>query len=227
MNLNIINCLEIINIKKDDKDKWVKYYHLETKKYYDYLINLLPKNQNILEIGCGGGVSYEENKKQLIKLNNNYTCIDIYKNAIENCKTNDKLKYVKFLHKDIHSYKGKELGKFDILILIQSYVQIPNIYNVFEKYFKHNPNGYIMMINTIYPSVLVKPSEFIKNIFLPNVFNYYCVISESLTLEKIELLKNNLSRKCVNIKLENSISGMNEYLTIIYNNTVINGESIH
>jgi len=72
-----------------------------------------------------------------------------------------------------------------------------------------------MMVNTIYPSILVKPTEYIKNEFLPNFFNYYCVISESLTLEKIELLTNSLSRKCINVKLENSVSGMNEYLTII------------
>ena len=211
----IINCLEIITIKKDDKNKWEKYYYLETQKYYDYLINLLPKNQNILEIGSGGGKFYEENKKKIINLNNKYTCIDIDKNAIEKCKSNDKIKYVNFLHKDIHSYKRKELGNFDILILIQSYVQIPKIQKVFENYFKYNANGYIMMINTIYPPILVKPTEFIKNDFLPNILNYDCVISESLTLEKIEFLTNSLSRKCINIKLENSISGMNEYLTII------------
>jgi SAM-dependent methyltransferase len=211
---NIINCIELLHIKKNDKDKWEKYYFLETKKYYDYLLHLLPKNQNILEIGSGGGKFYEENETKLINLNNNYTCIDIDKNAIEKCKSKNS-KYVHFLHKDIHSYKGKELGNFDILILIQSYVQIPKIYKVFEKYFKHNQNGYIMMINTIYPPVLVKPTEFIKNEFLPNFFNYDCVISESLTLEKIKLLTKNLSRSCINIKLKNSTSGLNEYLTII------------
>ena len=56
---------------------------------------------------------------------------------------------------------------------------------------------------------------YIKNYFLPNIFNYDCVISESLTLEKIKLLANALSRKCVNIKLEKNVIGMNEYLTII------------
>ena len=215
MNPDILSCLELLNNKKNDKKKWEKYYYLETKKYYDYLINLIPKNQNILEIGSGGGKFFEENAKKLKGLDNTYTCIDIDENAIENCNSNDKINYVTFLHKNIHSYKGKELGKFDILILIQSYVQIPKIYNVFKKYFKHNPNGYIMMVNTIYPSILVKPTEYIKNEFLPNFFNYDCVISESLTLEKIKLLNNSLSRKCINIKLENSVSGMNEYLTVI------------
>jgi 2-polyprenyl-3-methyl-5-hydroxy-6-metoxy-1,4-benzoquinol methylase len=216
MNANIINCIKLLNIKNNDKDKWNKYYHLETKKYYDYFLKLIPKNQNILEIGSGGGVFYEENVEKLIKLNNNYTCIDIDKNSIEKCKSNDSNKYVNFLHKDIHSYKGKELGKFDILFLIQSYVQIPKIHKVFGKYFKHNPNGCIMMINTIYPPILVIPTEFIKNVFLPKIFNYDCVISESLTLKKIKLLENTLSKKIINIKIENSVSGMDEYLTIIH-----------
>lgn len=150
MITNIINCLEIINIKKDDKDKWVKYYNLETKKYYDYLLNLIPKNQNILEIGSGGGMFYEENLLKLIKLNNKYTCIDIDKNAIENCKSNDKIKLVKFLHKDIHSYKGKELGKFDILILhlrtlktpifLQTYICKKIFKNIFVWVYRVNGN---------------------------------------------------------------------------------------
>lgn len=54
-----------------------------------------------------------------------------------------------------------------------------------------------------------------KTNYKPNIFNYDCVIAESLTLEKIELLTNSLSRKSINIKLENNVIGMNEYLTII------------
>jgi hypothetical protein len=71
------------------------------------------------------------------------------------------------------------------------------------------------MVNTIYPSIMVKPTEYIKNDLLPNMFDYDCVIAESLTLEKIELLTNALSRKCINIKIDNSICNMDEYLTIL------------
>lgn len=50
-----MDIIKILSIQKKDKHKWVKYYELETYKYYDYIINILPNNQNILEIGSGGG----------------------------------------------------------------------------------------------------------------------------------------------------------------------------
>ena len=50
-----MDIIKLLSIKKDDEQKWVKYYGLETYRYYDYVINILPNNQKILEIGSGGG----------------------------------------------------------------------------------------------------------------------------------------------------------------------------
>lgn len=50
-----MDIIKLLSIQKEDKNKWVKYYELETYKYYDYIINIIPNNQRILEVGSGGG----------------------------------------------------------------------------------------------------------------------------------------------------------------------------
>ena len=45
----MMNAIKLLTIQKDDKQKWVKYYELETHRYYDYILNFIPNNQNILE----------------------------------------------------------------------------------------------------------------------------------------------------------------------------------
>jgi hypothetical protein len=50
-----MDIIKLLSIQKEDKQKWVKYYELETYKYYDYIINILPNNHSILEVGSGGG----------------------------------------------------------------------------------------------------------------------------------------------------------------------------
>ena len=83
-----MDIIKLLTIKKDDNQKWIKYYELETYKYYDYIIkmDILPCNKNILEIGGGGGIFYSKYKDELTKKNNKYTCIDIHKKSIEYAK---------------------------------------------------------------------------------------------------------------------------------------------
>ena len=59
-----MDIIRVLSIKKKDKYKWVKYYEIETYKYYDYIIkmDILPSNKNILEIGSGGGIFYSKYK---------------------------------------------------------------------------------------------------------------------------------------------------------------------
>ena len=206
-----MDIIKLLTIKKDDKQKWVKYYDLETYKYYDYILNRLPYNKSILEVGCGGGVFYYKNKDVLIKKNNRYTCIDIDAPSIEYAK--QKCNYVDFFVKDICDLTEKELSYYDLLLLVQSYIQIPNIEKVFKKYFKAKPNGCIMMINTIFPDAFCRVSTLIKETVLPSQKN---IIRSSLSLEKIKTLEVYLHRKITNIKICKSLSGFDEYLTIIY-----------
>ena len=208
-----MDIIKILSIQKEDKNKWVKYYDLETYKYYDYIINLIPNNQNILEIGSGAGIFYSKYKNILTKRKNKYTCIDIDKESIKYSKK--KCNYVDFYVRDISSFTKKEFKKFDLLLLIQSYIQIPNIENIFKRYFKANPNGSIMMINTIFPNVLSYLANICKTHILPAILNNNCVTGKALTLNEIEKIGNYLYRKITNIYICKSLSGFDEYLTII------------
>lgn len=208
--MDIINCIKMLSIQKEDKQKWVKYYELETYKYYDYIINILPNNQSILEVGSGGGVFYSKHKEILTKRNNKYTCIDIDEPSIEYSK--QKCDYVDFFVKDICDFTEKDLKQYDLLLLIQSYIQIHNIEDVFKKYFKANPNGCIIMINTIVPDILCDVATQIKTTLLPYQKN---ITRKSLSLQKINTLEMYLGRTITNINICKSLSGFDEYLTII------------
>ena len=205
-----MDIIKLLSIQKEDKNKWVKYYELETYKYYDYIINIIPNNQSILEVGSGGGVFYSKHKNILTKRNNKYTCIDIDKPSIKYSK--NKCDYVDFYVRDICDFTEKEFKQFDLLLLVQSYIQIPNIENVFKRYFKANPNGCIMMINTIFPNVLCDVATQIKEKILPYNKN---ITRTSLSLQKINTLEKYLERKITNINICKSLSDFDEYLTII------------
>jgi len=205
-----MDIIKLLSIKKEDKQKWVKYYELETYKYYDYIINILPNNQSILEVGSGGGVFYSKHKDILTKRDNKYTCIDIDEPSIEYSKR--KCDYVDFFVKDIRDFTEKDFKQYDMLLLIQSYIVIPNIENVFKTYFKANPNGCIMMINTIFPDMLSGVVSKIKPYF-SKMDN--CNHSKALTLNDTDELGTCLDRKITNINICKSLSGFDEYLTII------------
>jgi SAM-dependent methyltransferase len=206
----IMDIIKLLSIQKEDKEKWVKYYDLETYKYYDYIINILPNNQSILEVGSGGGVFYSKRKDILTKRNNKYTCIDIYEPSIEYSK--QKCDYVDFFVKDICDFTEEDFKQYDMLMLIQSYIVIPNIENVFKKYFKANPNGCIMMINTIFPHVFRNPINVVKKCLSSISDMNYGI---ALTLNDIDELETYLGRKITNINICKNLSGFDSYLTII------------
>ena len=205
-----MDIIKLLTIKKDDNQKWIKYYELETYKYYDYIIPLLPYNKNILEVGSGGGVFYSKHRAILTQRNNRYTCIDLDEPSI--AYSQQKCDYVNFFVKDIRDFTEKELKYYDVLLFVQSYIQIPNGEKVFKKYFKANPNGRIMMINTIFPDSFCWLSTAMKEIFFPPQKN---ITRTSLSLEKIKALELYLARTTKNTKICESLSGFDEYLTII------------
>ena len=45
-----MDIIKLLSIQKEDKQKWVKYYELETYKYYDYIINY--QNQKWFKSNC-------------------------------------------------------------------------------------------------------------------------------------------------------------------------------
>ena len=148
----------------------------------------------------------------MTKRNNKYTCIDIEEANIKYSK--QRCEYVDFYLKDICDFTEKELKKFDLILLVQSYIQITNIHLVFKKYFKANPNGCIMMVNTIFPTLLSGIANISKTHLFPIMFNN-CFSGNALTIEQIDDLGHYLKRKIININICKSLSGFDEYLTII------------
>jgi 2-polyprenyl-3-methyl-5-hydroxy-6-metoxy-1,4-benzoquinol methylase len=208
-----MDVIKLLSIKKKDKNKWVKYYEVETYKYYDYILDILPSNKNILEIGSGGGIFYSKYKDLLIQKNNKYTCIDIHKQSIEYCKK--KCNYVDFYVKDICDFTKKDLEEFDVLLLVQSYIQISDIDKIFKKFFEVNPNGRIIMVNTIFPVILSKFIQNIKTHVIPKIANNDCVTGKALTKYEIKKLEKYLNRKIKNTIIYTSLIGFPQYLTEI------------
>lgn len=208
--MDIINFL---SIRKNDKHKWVKYYELETHKYYDYIVDILPANTTILEIGSGGGVFYNKHKHALLAKNNKYTGIDINEDNI--IYSNDNCDYVDFRVEDVSSYTESEFQQFNVLLLVQSYIQIPNIEDIFKRYFLANPNGSIIMVNTIFPDFLGKTMTVLKTHVLPFIFNNDCVSGKALTIKNLDQLSVYLDKEITNSKICKSLSGFDEYVTII------------
>lgn len=201
--------IQILSIQPNDKEKWVKYYNLETYKYYDYILNIIPNNQNILEIGSGGGVFYNKNKDILVKRNNKYTCIDIDECSIEYSKEN--CDYVNFYIKDANELSDEELKSFDILLLVQSYMVINNSKDLLKRYFDNNPNGCVMIVYTSIPDCLVEISNMIRNILSNSKMSY----GRSITLNEIDELGKYLNKKITNINICKNLIQLDEYLTII------------
>ena len=82
-------------------------------------------------------------------------------------------------------------------------------------YFRANPNGCIMMINTIFSSLMSGIATLIKTHVLPLIFNNDCVSGKALTLNDIDNLGQYLDRHITNIYICNNLIGFSEYLTII------------
>ena len=72
-----------------------------------------------------------------------------------------------------------------------------------------------MMINTIFPDILSNIISICKTHILPIVLNNNCVSGIALTLHNIEKLGHFLGRTITNIYICKSLSGFDEYLTII------------
>lgn len=208
-----MDVIKFLSIQQDDEQKWVKYYNLETNKYYDYIINMLPNNQSMLEVGSGGGVFYSKYRDVLTNRNNKYTCIDIDAPSIEYSTQN--CNYVDFFVKNVCDVTVKDFKQYDLLLLIQSYIQIPNIECVFKRYFDANPNGCIMMVNTIFPNVISNIAAICKTHLLPLLLNNDCIRGRALTLRDIDELGSYLGRTVTNINFCKSLAGFDEYLTII------------
>lgn len=214
--LNIINIPHVYRFLTHDKNnpnRYRNYYEIETKMLYKYIVNnnIFKRNQNILEIGCGGGIFYEEHKNYLIRRNNNYTCIDIDEPSINISK--QKVDYVNFIAMDIHNYSIKELGKYDIILLVQTYMCVPNMIKILENYFKENQNGKVIMIHTIFPEYLTEISNVYREIIMKKYFGVDWGKSMTLNhmIEISKILKRHLTYTIIG---KSPLHSMNEYIMI-------------
>ena len=112
---------------------------------------------------------------------------------------------------DLHDYPINELAKHDILLMIQTYVCIPNIDNVLQNYFKENPKGKIIIINTIFPNHLTQISDLCREIIVKGIFNENW--GKALTLDKMIETSKKLNRKLTyDIIGKSPLSGADEYI---------------
>ena len=195
-------------------NRYRDYYGIETQMLYKYLVdnNILKRNQNILEVGCGGGIFYEEYKPYLKGLKNKYTCIDIDKPSIKISKQN--VDYVNFKCLDIHDYPINELVKHDVILMVQTYICVPNINKVIKQYFKQKPNGKIIIMNSIVPEYLIGISNFGRDFIAKGWFGVDW--GKALTLDYIMKMSKRINRNLrYKIVGQSPISGHDEYIMII------------
>ena len=64
--MDIRKVFRLITFTRNKPSRYREYYDMETKPWYEYLVesNVLKRNQNILEIGCGGGY-FTKNMKHI------------------------------------------------------------------------------------------------------------------------------------------------------------------
>jgi hypothetical protein len=110
--------------------------------------------------------------------------------------SNDNCDYVDFRVKDVSSYTESEFQQFNVLLLA-------------------NPNGSIIMVNTIFPDFLGKTMTVLKTHVLPFIFNNDCVSGKALTIKNLDQLSVYLDKEITNSKICKSLSGFDEYVTII------------
>jgi len=122
---------------------------------------------------------------------------------------------VDFYVKDICDFTKKDLEEFDVLLLVQSYIQISNIDKIFKNFFEVNPNGRIIMVNTIFPVILSKFIQNIKTHVIPKIANNDCASGKALTKYEIKKLEKFLNRKIKNTIISTSSIGFPQYLTEI------------
>ena len=103
------------------------------------------KNLDILDLGCGGGLTCEP----LAKLGGNITGLDFVKENVEIAKKHSiksKLK-IKYIHADIDIIKIKQ--KFDLILVLEVLEHLQNWENFIKKLKKNlKPNG-VLIISTI------------------------------------------------------------------------------
>ena len=159
-----------------------------------------------------GGVFYEEYEKYLKGLNNQYTCMDIEETPLTQArKIAD---YVDFKCLDIHDYPKNELGKHDVILMVQTYICVPNIDNVINRYFKENPNGKIIIINQVYPEYLSGISNIGREVIAKGWFgvNWGKALTLNYMIEMSKRMKRHLT---YNIIGKSNLSGHDEYIMIL------------
>ena len=209
--MDLSKVYRLLTINPKDPDRYRIYYENATQPLYKYLVdnNVLKQNKDILEIGCGGGVFYEEYRSYLQKLRNRYTCIDIDLPSISISKT--KVDYVDFRCLDIHDYTA--LRKHNVILMVQSYTCIPNIDKVLKRYFKHNRSGKVIIINTIFPEYLTGIQNICREVVIKGWFgvNWGKALTLNHMIDLSKRLKTSLRFK---IMRQNNL-GNDEYIFIL------------
>jgi ubiquinone/menaquinone biosynthesis C-methylase UbiE len=123
------------------------YSHRDLNKFngeLDKLIDLLPRNGHVLDVGCGAGIP---TGKYLVNRGLKVTGIDISDTMLEMARKN--VPEADFINKDMNSLDFNE-NSFDGIISVYALFHVPknNHPNIFEQFFKILKPGGILLINT-------------------------------------------------------------------------------
>jgi SAM-dependent methyltransferase len=177
-----------------------KKFALSTPNLFNSVLNTLPINSTILDMGCGSGVCYKNNDtlNLIIKSNFKITGVDINKIALskfqERINKNSLGSKVKLCCGDIMTMK---LEKYDYIIFSESAPTIPknDLHKIVFYITKNllNENGKIIFINNL----VDKPQKITK--FLKPKLKYITSIDFGRTLTKLDFdelgYDNNMSVK--------------------------------
>ena len=132
----------------------------------------IPDNSRILDVGIGTGYTYAKNSNYIKKKNLQIVGVDIdheyIRSAIHTIKSSGLDSYIKFINQDIYTIPHEHLAveSFDFVIFSDSYAVIPNVHAMItfcEKYLVNN--GDMIVTSTLFDKYNSFISWFKRRIF--------------------------------------------------------------
>lgn len=120
------------------------YFYLRKKILpIEIIINLIPNDSNILDLGCGKGIVLKSLKKF-----KRYVGVDQNISSFKNNKIN-----AEFIKEDCLEFLKRDLNKFDVFILIDliHHIKKKEQEIFLKKLLKLMKNGDILIVKDIYP----------------------------------------------------------------------------
>ena len=181
---NIINYFDYRVSQINNKN--TSYLHSKYSYLKKNYFNLL-KKKKILECCCGdGNISLE-----LSKYSERVIGIDFSKISIEIAKEKSKKnKKIKFFVMDVHNLKFSK-NSFDVIFCVNSLLYLDLDKFITQINFVLNPQGKLIIVETLSNNIIFKTYRFLKNIFTNNLdLRKFSKQIDTLKISDLAKLKN-------------------------------------